>query len=726
MADEHRRNRGATSVARAAASEWVCPMHLQVVRSGPGACLICGMALEPRTTTLSDVQSPELLDMQRRFFVSAPLALATLLLAMSAMAKIGGPLEHAMKTAGQQRLLWIQFALATPVVLWGGWPFFRRGYASVVAHRLNMFTLIALGTGTAYLFSVGALLWPHALPRQFLDAHGQPPVYFESAAVITALVLLGQVLELRARTRTSSAMRALLGLTPKTARRLRSDRSDETVPLERVQVGDRLRVRPGERIPVDGVIIDGESLVDESMMTGESMPMRRSAGDRVAGATMNETGSFVMCTERVGSDTVLAQIVRLVGEAQRSRAPIARLADTVSGYFVPAVVAIAFLTFAGWALFGPEPRLAHAVVSAVAVLIIACPCALGLATPMAIMVGTGRAAERGVLFKSAEPIELLEKVDTLVVDKTGTLTEGRPRLATLDVQYGEKEALLRLVASLERASEHPLGQAIVEAAQDRGLTLWEARDFRSVPGAGVSGVVDGHRVVVGNRRMLGAENTENENEKTIANRLRSEGQMTLRVAIDGRPTAVLGVTDPLKQNAKSTISSLHHEGVRIVMLSGDSQGTAESVAKQLGIDEVRAEVSPSDKAEVVRALRDQGRVVAMAGDGINDAPALAAAQVGMAMGSGTDVAMQSADVTLMGGDLGAILRARRISRATMKNIRQNLVFAFLYNALGIPIAAGVLYPLFGLLLSPMIASLAMSLSSVSVIANSLRLRRAEF
>ena len=698
-------------------TEWVCPMHPEIVRDQPGSCPICGMALEPRTVTLLEGPNPELVDMRRRFCVSAVLGGATLFLAMSEMIP-GQPVQHAL---GMRMAAWLQFVFATPVVLWGGWPFFQRGWASVVNKHLNMFTLIALGTGVAYLFSVVALVFPHALPASFYSHHGAPPLYFEAAAVIVALVLLGQVLELRARSQTSGAIRALLGLAPKTARRILDDGSETDVVLERVQVGDRLRIRPGEKVPVDGVVLDGESRVDESMLTGEPMPAHKTKGSRLTGGTLNGTGSLIMRADLIGSDTMLAQIVRMVSEAQRSRAPIQKLADTVAGYFVPVVVLVAVVTFIVWAFVGPEPRLAHALVNAVAVLIIACPCALGLATPMAIMVGTGRGAHAGVLVKNAEAIELLEKVDTLVVDKTGTLTEGKPRLVTVDALHGSENELLHLVASLEQASEHPLAAAIVAGAKERKIAIAAAREFQSVTGQGVGGVVNGRRVRIGNRKMI-ADAADASLLDDRAAQLRAAGQTVMLVAVDDQALGLVGVADPIKASSAEAIGQLHAEGLRIVLLSGDSRVTAESVAKQLGIDDVRAEVMPDQKAAVVKDLQTKGAVVAMAGDGINDAPALAQADVGIAMGTGADVAIQSAGVTLLGGDLLAIVRARRLSRATMKNIRQNLWFAFLYNTLGIPVAAGVLFPIFGLLLNPMLASAAMSLSSVSVIANSLRLR----
>jgi Cu+-exporting ATPase len=694
--------------------EWTCPMHPEIVRNGPGSCPICGMALEPRTITATETPNPELVDMKRRFLVSAPLAAATLVLSMSELIP-GQPIQHAL---GMRSSLWLQFAFATPAVLWGGWPFFARGAASLVRRRLNMFTLIALGTGAAYAFSLVALLFPQALPAAFRAHGGMAPVYFEAAAVITVLVQLGQALELRARSQTSGAIRALLRLAPKMARRLAEDGRDEDVPLERVQVGDRLRVRPGEKIPVDGVVLEGTSAVDESMLTGESLPVAKHADDRVSGATMNGSGALVMRAERVGRDTVLAQIVRLVGDAQRSRAPIQGLADRVAAWFVPAVVLVASATFVVWAVVGPEPRLAHALVNAVAVLIIACPCALGLATPMSIMVAMGRGARAGVLFKNAEALERLERVDTLVVDKTGTLTEGKPRLISIEVAGGDPNRVLQLAASLEQQSEHPLAGAIVAAARERGLSLLAVEGFESLTGRGVQGTADGRRVAIGSRALVGDGALDE-----VAEKLRARGETAIFVAVDDRPAAVLGVADPIKPEAARAIADLHREGVRIVMLTGDHRVTAESVAAKLGLDDFRAEVTPQDKAEVVKSLQGAGRVVAMAGDGINDAPALAQADVGIAMGTGTDVAIESAGVTLMKGDLSGVVRARRLSRATMRNIRQNLFFAFLYNTLGIPIAAGALYPFFGLLLSPMIASAAMSFSSVSVIANALRLRR---
>jgi Cu+-exporting ATPase len=702
-------------------AKYTCPMHPEIVRDAPGACPLCGMALEPMTVTATEEANPELIDMTRRFWISLPLAAAVLLMSMSEMIP-GQPLQHA---AGGW-LNWLQFALATPVVLWGGRPFFERGWASIVNRRLNMFTLIAIGTGVAYVYSLAATLAPGMFPDSFRGHGGAVAVYFEAAAVITALVLLGQVLELRARSRTSSALKALLGLAPKTARRLRDNGTEEDVPLEAVQPGDRLRVRPGEKVPVDGVVVEGTSAVDESMVTGEPIPVEKSAGDRVTGATVNGSGGFVMRAERVGSDTLLAQIVRMVSEAQRSRAPIQRLADIVSSYFVPAVVAVAVVTFVVWALVGPEPRMAYALVNAVAVLIVACPCALGLATPMSIMVGTGRGAAAGVLIKNAEALEILEKVDTVVVDKTGTLTEGKPRLSSvIAVHEWTEPQLLRFAASLERASEHPLASSVVAGAEAQHIELAAVTDFRSLTGKGVTGTIDGHTVAVGNRALLEALGIPEGELNAPAQDLRRDGQSVMFVVIDGQPAGLLGAADPIKESTPEAIRLLHDAGVRIVMLTGDSRTTGEAVARKLGIDQVQAEVLPDQKGEIVKRLQAEGRVVAMAGDGINDAPALALAQVGIAMGTGTDVAMQSAGVTLVKGDLRGIAKARRLSQSTMRNIRQNLFFAFIYNALGVPIAAGVLYPALGLLLSPMIASAAMSFSSVSVISNALRLRRVE-
>ncbi len=700
--------------------EYTCPMHPQIVRDKPGNCPICGMALEPRTVSLEEEKNPELVHMTRRFWVGVVLSVPLLLIAMSEFVP-GNPLERfvSMRVLG-----WIQFALATPVVVWGGWPFFVRGWQSIVNRSLNMFTLIGLGVAVAYLFSVIAKLFPEIFPASFRGPFGEVPVYFEAAAVITTLVLLGQVLELRARSQTGAAIKALLGLAPKTARRIREDGSEEDVPLDQVQVGDRLRVRPGEKVPVDGVVMEGSSAIDESMVTGEPIPTEKHSGDPVIGATVNGTGSFVMRTERVGAETLLSQIVQMVAEAQRSRAPIQKLADVVSGYFVPVVVALAAITFVVWSIWGPEPRMAHGLVNAVAVLIIACPCALGLATPMSIMVATGKAAQSGVLFKNAEAIEIMRKVNTLVVDKTGTLTEGKPKLVSVvTAESIDEPTLLRLAASLERGSEHPLAAAIVAGAQERGINLTDATAFDSLTGKGVSGEVDGKKVSLGNRALLDDLKIDAGELATKAESLRTDGQTVMFVAVDGKAAGLIGVADPIKETTPEAIKQLHEEGIRIVMLTGDSRTTAEAVARKLNIDEVVAEVLPNQKVNAVKKFQAEGRFVAMAGDGINDAPALAQAQVGIAMGTGTDVAMKSAGVTLVKGDLRGIVRARVLSRLTMGNIKQNLFFAFIYNSLGVPIAAGVLYPLFGLLLSPMIAAAAMSFSSVSVIGNALRLRR---
>jgi Cu+-exporting ATPase len=706
--------------APATRTEWVCPMHPEVVRPVAGACPICGMALEPRTVTLEVEVSPELRDMTQRFWAGLILTVPLLVSAMSDLIP-GRPVQHAMPSP---LLAWLQLALATPVVVWGGWPFFERGWASLVNRSPNMFTLIALGTGTAYGYSVVATLAPGLFPPAARGHAGEVGLYFETAAVITVLVLLGQVLELRARSRTSGAIRALLGMTPATARVIRDDGREEDIPLERVAVGDRLRVRPGEKVPVDGVALEGRSAVDESMVTGEPLPVEKGAGDRVTGGTVNGAGAFIMRADRVGRDTLLARIVQLVGEAQRSRAPIQRLADRVSGYFVPVVVAVALLAALVWGAVGPEPRLAYALLTAVAVLIIACPCALGLATPMSIMVGTGRGATAGILVRSAEALETLEKVDTLVVDKTGTLTEGRPQLATVvALPPHDEAALLRLAASLERGSEHPLAGAIVAGAEARGLRLEEARDFHVLPGQGVTGRVGGQRVALGNARLLETLGVSPGDLVDRAEALRRDGQTAVFVVVDERPAGLVAVVDPVKDSALEAIRRLRADGVRVVMLTGDSRTTAEAVARKLGIERVLAEVLPDQKAAVVKELQREGRVVAMAGDGINDAPALAQAQVGIAMGTGTDIAMESAGVTLVRGDLRGIARARALSRATMRNIRQNLFFAFVYNALGVPLAAGILYPVVGLLLSPMFASAAMTFSSVSVIGNALRLRR---
>jgi Cu+-exporting ATPase len=699
--------------------EWTCPMHPEIVRSEPGSCPICGMALEPRMVTL-DEANPELVDMTRRFWVSAALTVPSVILAMGEYIP-GHPFEAFIAASAMS---WVQLALTTPVVLWGGWPFFVRGWQSLVNRSLNMFTLIALGVGVAYIYSVVATAFPALFPASFRMENGTVGVYFEAAAVIVTLVLLGQVMELRARSQTGAAIRALLGLAPKNARRLRDDGSDEDVPLDEVHVGDRLRIRPGEKVPVDGTVLEGTSAVDEAMVTGEPMPVEKRAGDHVIGATVNGTGGLVMRAERVGADTLLSQIVNMVAQAQRSRAPIQKLADVVAGYFVPAVVAIAVVTAIVWALVGPEPRMAHAIINAVAVLIIACPCALGLATPMSIMVATGKGATTGVLFKNAEAIEVLRKVDTLVVDKTGTLTLGKPKLVSLTPLGAHDDGtLLRLAAALERGSEHPLAAAIVAGALERGLNLPSADGFESITGKGVRGRVDGRDVALGNRALLESLGVSLGDGVSRADELRQQGQTVMFLVIDKALAGLIGVADPIKETTPEAIQQLHDEHIRIVMMTGDSRVTAEAVAKQLGIDEVLPEVLPDQKAAMVKRLQSEGRFVAMAGDGINDAPALAQAQVGIAMGTGTDVAMESAGVTLVKGDLRGIVRARRLSRATMGNIKQNLFFAFIYNALGVPVAAGVLYPFTGLLLNPMIAALAMSLSSVSVVGNALRLRR---
>jgi Cu+-exporting ATPase len=701
-------------------AEYTCPMHPEVRQKGPGACPICGMALEPVDATQADERNPELEDMTRRFRVSLVLTVPILAFMIAEMLP-GRPLDRVVSHGLRN---WIEFALATPVVLWGGRPFFERGWASIVNRYLNMFTLIALGVGAAYSYSVVATLVPGIFPASFRMG-ADVAVYFEPAAVIVVLVLLGQVLELRARSRTSAAIRNLLGLAPKTARRLEPDGTEQDVPLEHVMVGDRLRVRPGERIPVDGVVLEGTTTVDESMVTGEPIPVEKTLSAAVTGGTVNGTGTFVMRAERVGRDTLLAQIVRMVSEAQRSRAPIQRLADTVSSWFVPIVILVALATFAVWSIYGPEPRLAYALVNAVAVLIIACPCALGLATPMSIMVGTGRGAEAGVLIRNAEALETMEKVTTVVVDKTGTLTEGKPRLVTVDPVAGvDAPALLGPTASLEHVSEHPLAGAIVAGARERNLGLSEVSDFKSVTGQGVIGVVEGRRVAVGNVRHLETLGIDITALRGRADILRRQGQTVMFVAVDGKVAGLLGVADPIKPTTVEAIRALHNEGLNVVMLTGDNRATAEAVARAIGIDKVEADVLPDQKVAVVKRLQSEGKRVAMAGDGINDAPALAQADVGIAMGTGTDIAMESAGITLVKGDLRGIVRARRLSGATMANIRQNLFFAFVYNAAGVPVAAGVLYPVFGLLLSPMIASAAMTFSSVSVIANALRLRRA--
>jgi Cu+-exporting ATPase len=701
-------------------TEWTCPMHPEIVRDAPGACPICGMALEPRVVSLEE-HNPELDDMTRRFRVS--LALVAPILAFMIGDFIPG--QPLARVVDHQWMAWLQLVLATPIVLWGGWPFFVRGWMSVVNRHLNMFSLIALGVGASYGYSVVATLAPQWFPESFRE-HGQVAVYFEAAAVIVVLVLMGQVLELRARSRTSAAIKKLLALTPKIAHRIGVDGNEEDVALEDVHVGDRLRVRPGEHVPVDGAVIEGHTAIDESMVTGESIPVEKSAGASVTGGTINGTGTIVLRADRVGGDTLLAQIVRLVGEAQRSRAPIQRLADTVSAWFVPIVVLVAVITFAVWGIWGPEPRLAHALVNAVAVLIIACPCALGLATPMSIMVGTGRGAEAGVLLRNAEALEILERVTTLVVDKTGTLTEGRPAVTNVEPVDGvDADMLLALVASVEQVSEHPLASAIVGEARRRGLALSPATDFQSTTGKGVTALVDGHRVAIGSEAFLQGLGADVRASADTAAQLRRQGRTAVVAAIDGRPAGIIAVADPLKPTTIDAIKRLHADGIKIVMLTGDNRATADAVATAAGIDRVEADVLPAQKAEAIRRYKARGERVAMAGDGINDAPALALADVGIAMGNGTDVAMESAAVTLVKGDLRGIVRARRLSKATMTNIRQNLFFAFVYNVVGVPIAAGLLYPFFGILLSPIIASAAMTFSSVSVIANALRLRRAD-
>jgi Cu+-exporting ATPase len=697
---------------------YTCPMHPEVRQIGPGSCPICGMALEPELVTAETGSNPELVDMSRRFWVGLVLTLPVLMLEM------GGHflgLDHLVSSTTSN---WLQLLFATPVVLWAGWPFFARGYHSVVNRSLNMFTLIAMGTGVAWLYSIVATAAPSVFPAAFRGEDGAVAVYFEAAAVITVLVLLGQVLELRAREQTSGAIRALLNLAPTTARRLSADGSDEEeVQLDQVKVGDRLRVRPGDKVPLDGEVLDGGSNVDESMVTGEPLPVRKEPGSKVIGGTINAQGAFIMRAEKVGRDTMLAQIVQMVSQAQRSRAPIQRLADQVSGWFVPLVIVIAVLAFVAWSVFGPEPQIAFALIAAVSVLIIACPCALGLATPMSIMVGVGRGAGAGVLIKNAEALERFEKVDTLVVDKTGTLTEGKPAVTALrPVALIGEEELLRLAASVEQASEHPLAAAIVYAARERSLRLSEVTKFDSPTGRGVVGTVDGRSVALGNARFVTEFGADFSPLEAAADELRRDGATAIFMSVDGRPAGVLAIADPIKPTTPEAIRQLHAAGIRVVMLTGDNRTTAEAVARQLGIDEIEAEVLPQDKAKIVEGLRKKGRVVAMAGDGVNDAPALAAADVGIAMGTGTDVAIESAGVTLLRGDLLGITQARRLSRAVMGNIRENLFFAFIYNAAGVPIAAGVLYPVFGLLLSPIIAAAAMALSSVSVIANALRLR----
>jgi Cu+-exporting ATPase len=702
-------------------TEYVCPMHPEIVRSEPGDCPICGMALEPRTVAAKE-ENPELDNMTRRFWIGVALAVPVFVMAMAADMWKG--FVPQMISFGH--LQWVEFLLATPVVLWCGWPFFQRGWASVVSWHLNMFTLIALGVGVAWSYSVVGTFLPDIFPATLRRADGTLPIYFEAAAMITVLVLLGQVLELRARSRTNTAIKLLLGLAPKTARIVRGDGREEDIPLEQVRVGDMLRVRPGEKIPVDGEVVEGSSSVDESMVTGEPIPTEKQQGEKLIGATMNGTGGLLMRAEKVGSHTLLAQIIQMVSEAQRSRAPIQRLADTVSGYFVPIVVFVALLAFAVWMIWGPEPRFAHAIVAAVSVLIIACPCALGLATPISIMVGTGRGATAGVLIKNAEALEIMEKVNTLVTDKTGTLTEGKPKLTSVMALPGfQDNEILQLGASLERASEHPLADAIVKGAAERSLALSEVRDFQSVSGKGITGLVAGRKVDIGNQKYFVDLKIQTGALLERVHALRAEGQTVIFVAVDGQPAGLIGVADPIKESTLEAVRALQAAGVELVMITGDNRATAEVVAQQLGIKRVVAEVLPEQKAEIVKQLQEEGRIVAMAGDGINDAPALAQAQVGIAMGTGTDVAMQSAGVTLVKGDLNGIVRARHLSRATMRNIRQNLFFAFVYNSLGVPIAAGLLYPFFGLLLSPIIAAAAMSFSSVSVITNALRLSRAK-
>ena len=699
---------------------YTCPMHPEIRQVGPGSCPICGMALEPVEISLADEANPELDSMTRRFWVSTLFSLPLLALAMGHMIP---SVAHLVEFNGRA---WLEFALAVPVCTWAAWPFYERGVASIRRRSLNMFTLIGLGVSVAFGYSVIATLAPHLFPPAFRNEHGQVEVYFEAAAVIVTLILLGQVLELRARSRTSAAIKTLLGLSAKSARRLQPDDSEQDIPLEQVAVGDHLRVRPGEKIPVDGVVLEGSTNVDESMVTGEPVPVHKQADDRVIGATINGTGTLVIRAEKVGSETLLARIVAMVAEAQRSRAPIQKLADTVAGYFVPAVVVIAIATFIVWAWIGPDPRLAHAMINAVAVLIIACPCALGLATPISIMVATARGAHFGVLFRNAEAIETLRQVNTLVVDKTGTLTEGKPKLVQVVAtgSAGVEHEVLRLAASLERGSEHPLAAAIVQGAVERGITLSAVQNFASITGKGVTGEFDGKTVLLGNRALLADEQIDTAALQQQAESLRSQGQTVMFVAVDGKAAGMIGVADPIKASTPDAIQALHREGIRVVMMTGDSRTTAEAVAKRLNIDAVFAEVLPDQKAEKVKSLQAQGHVVAMAGDGINDAPALAQAHVGIAMGTGTDVAMESAHVTLVKGDLRGIVRARELSRATITNIKQNLFFAFVYNVAGIPIAAGVLYPAFGILLSPILAAAAMSLSSVSVIANALRLRNA--
>jgi len=700
-----------------AGTVYTCPMHPEIRQVGPGSCPICGMALEPELVTAASAPNPELTDFTRRFWIGLALSVPVLALEM------GGHLTGLMMSMSGQTSAWIQFALATPVVLWSGWPFFERGARSLVTRHLNMFTLIAMGVGVAWIYSVVATVAPHLFPPAFRRADGSVPIYFEAAAVITVLVLLGQVLELRAREQTSGAIRALLDLAPKTARRVRADRTDEEVGLDQILVGDNLRVRPGEKVPVDGELVEGRVAIDESMVTGESMPVTKEPGDKVIGGAINKTGSFVMRAEKVGADTLLSQIVQMVAQAQRSRAPIQRMADLVSGWFVPAVILVAAIAFAVWASVGPEPRFAFALVAAVSVLIIACPCALGLATPLSIMVGVGRGAQAGVLIKNAEALERFEKIDTIVIDKTGTLTEGRPAVIAIHPAAGFKEAeLLRLAASLERGSEHPLADAILRAATERKLALVEPMDFDSPVGKGVLGRIDGRRVSLGSGKFMAEQGVDTSTLDAEAESLRADGATAIFAAVDGALAGVFAIADPIKATTLRAVQALQAEGVRLVMMTGDNRTTALAVARQLGITEVEAEVLPQDKAAVVQRLRAEGRKVAMAGDGVNDAPALAAAEVGVAMGAGSDVAIESAGVTLLKGDLQGLVKARRLSHAVMSNIRQNLFFAFAYNVAGVPIAAGLPYPVFGWLLSPAIAAGAMALSSVSVVTNALRLR----
>lgn len=699
---------------------YTCPMHPEIRQVGPGSCPICGMALEPDLPSSGPHENAELADMMRLFWIGLALSLPVVALEM------GGHFLGLHRWIGGQLSNWLQLVLATPVVLWAGWPFFERGRASLRTRNLNMFTLIAMGTGVAWLYSIVATLAPQLFPSSLRTVDGAVPVYFEAAAVITVLVLLGQVLELKAREQTSGAIRALLDLAPKKARRITDDGRDEEIDLDQVIKGDRLRVRPGEAVPVDGLVLDGTSTIDESMVTGESLPVAKEAGAKIIGGTMNQTGSFVMRAEKVGSETMLAQIVGLVAQAQRSRAPIQRLADQVSGWFVPLVIFIALVAFASWATWGPEPALTYALIAAVSVLIIACPCALGLATPMSIMVGVGRGAQTGVLIKNAEALELFEKVDTLVVDKTGTLTEGKPRVVEIRTAAGvEEPTLLQLAASLEVNSQHPLGAAIVAAAAARNLPMLKVNNFDAPAGKGISGTVDGHSVIIGNQKIMREAGIDVSTLEPDADRLRATGATAIFVASDSRAAGVIAIADPIKESAAEALAALKDAGVKVVMLTGDNATTARAVAQKLGISDVEADVLPADKANIVRKLRDQGRIVAMAGDGVNDAPALASADVGIAMGTGTDVAMESAGITLVKGDLRGIVRARKLSEATMANIRQNLFFAFIYNAAGVPIAAGVLYPVFGILLSPIIAAAAMALSSVSVVGNALRLNRVE-